>query len=233
MHVDYAMNAKDIGNEATYIDLGRLEVGKECFKYYSVFLQQCEESVRVVNGGQSIARGVKEGSSWWNDIQYADLYFKDGRVTEYVTMPMYMKRYNCQFTEECPAQPWTLHSETEVILQHECQKATCHWRGRDYIAWFAPDIPVRRGPWRFNGLPGLILKIYDINRYYTFEAVGIKRISEPILLSDFKYPVSTRNKIRKLQRAAQINYCRMIGGAQLDGTPINLPDTPFEPLEDE
>ncbi len=235
LHVDYAMNADSIGQENTYIDLGRLEVGKECCKYYSVFLRQSIGDTRKTSSGGSIIRGKKKGknSLYWNDIQYADLFFKDGRVTEYVTMPMWMDRYNCQFTEDCPPQQWTLHVETQTILGHKCQKATCHWRGRDYVAWFASDIPVRRGPWRFNGLPGLILKIYDTGHYYTFEAVSIRNTNAPIMLSEFKYPVSTRTKIRKVQRAAQVNFCKAIGGAELDGTPINEPDKPFEQLEKE
>ena len=40
MYVDYAMNADSIGLERTYIDLQRLEVGKDCAKYSSLFLKR-------------------------------------------------------------------------------------------------------------------------------------------------------------------------------------------------
>ena len=241
MYVDYAMNADTIGQEGTYIDLQRLEVGNGCSKYSSLFLKRSVERTRVV--GPNIAIGKKDGKNgtFWNDIQYTDLYFKDGQVTEYVSMPMHNTRNNSWFTEPCPPQQWTLHNDTMTVLEHRCQKATCHWRGRDFVAWFAKDIPIRRGPWKFNGLPGLILKLYDTDRFYTFEAVNLKNSNEPMMLYDFKsmtpnelktvydhkYIKSTRERVRKLQRALQVNFWKATAGS------TKFPDKPFEQLEKE
>ncbi len=241
MYVDYAMNADTIGQEGTYIDLQRLEVGKDCAKYSSLFLKRSVERTRVV--GPNIAIGKKDGKNgtFWNDIQYTDLYFKDGQVTEYVSMPMHNTRNNSWFTEPCPPQQWILHNDTMTVLEHSCQKATCHWRGRDFVAWFAKDIPIRRGPWKFNGLPGLILKLYDTDRFYTFEAVNLKNSNEPMMLYDFKsmtpnelktvydhkYIKSTRERVRKLQRALQVNFWKATAGS------TKFPDKPFEQLEKE
>ncbi len=241
MYVDYAMNADTIGQEGTYIDLQRLEVGNGCSKYSSLFLKRSVERTRVV--GPNIAIGKKDGKNgtFWNDIQYTDLYFKDGQVTEYVSMPMHNTHNNSWFTEPCPPQQWTLHNDTMTVLEHRCQKATCHWRGRDFVAWFAKDIPIRRGPWKFNGLPGLILKLYDTDRFYTFEAVNLKNSNEPMMLYDFKsmtpnelktvydhkYIKSTRERVRKLQRALQVNFWKATAGS------TKFPDKPFEQLEKE
>lgn len=241
MYVDYAMNADTIGQEGTYIDLQRLEVGNGCSKYSSLFLKRSVERTRVV--GPNIAIGKKDGKNgtFWNDIQYTDLYFKDGQVTEYVSMPMHNTRNNSWFTEPCPPQQWTLHNDTMTVLEHRCQKATCHWRGRDFVAWFAKDIPIRRGPWKFNGLPGLILKLYDTDRFYTFEAVNLKNSNELMMLYDFKsmtpnelktvydhkYIKSTRERVRKLQRALQVNFWKATAGS------TKFPDKPFEQLEKE
>lgn len=241
MYVDYAMNADTIGQEGTYIDLQRLEVGYGCSKYSSLFLKRSVERTRVV--GPNIAIGKKDGKNgtFWNDIMYTDLYFKDGQVTEYVSMPMHNTRNNSWFTEPCPPQQWTLHNDTMTVLEHRCQKATCHWRGRDFVAWFAKDIPIRRGPWKFNGLPGLILKLYDTDRFYTFEAVNLKNSNEPMMLYDFKsmtpnelktvydhkYIKSTRERVRKLQRALQVNFWKATAGS------TKFPDKPFEQLEKE
>ena len=229
MHVDYAMNADSIGQEQTYIDLQRLEIGKDCAKYSSLFLKRSVDGTHLVNSGQGIARGKKEGKrgGFWNDIQYTDLYFKDGHVTEYVTMPMWHESDNSEFTEPCPPQQWKLHDETKTVLEHLCQKATTHWRGRDFVAWFASDIPVKQGPWRFNGLPGLILKLYDTERFYTFEAVCLKNTHAPMMLYDFKYNKSTRQRVRKLQRVLQINFWKATAQS------TEFPDKPFEQLEKE
>jgi GLPGLI family protein len=56
---------------------------------------------------------------------------------------------------------WELVPETKKIGEFNCQKAIGIFRGRDYVAWFANDVPVSFGPWKLNGLPGLILEVYD------------------------------------------------------------------------
>jgi GLPGLI family protein len=56
---------------------------------------------------------------------------------------------------------WELHTETKKIGNFNCQKATITFRGRNYTAWFTNEIPVRYGPWKFQGLSGLILEVYD------------------------------------------------------------------------
>ena len=229
MHVDYAMNADTIGKLSTYIDLQRLEVGKDCAKYSSLFLQKRVAESKAKQTASVIPRVNTGGKnfSYWNEIQYTDLFFKEGKVTEYATPPIWCKRYNAQFTEDCPPQEWQLHPEQQEVLGHLCQRATCHWRGRDFEAWFAPDIPVRRGPWRFNGLPGLILKVYDVDHFYTFEAVSVKNSTDPIMLYDFKYNETTRKKLRAFQYACQHNFSKVV-----DMEP-RKPDVPFDPLEKE
>lgn len=54
---------------------------------------------------------------------------------------------------------WTIKPETKVILGYKCQKATVENRGRSFTAYFAIDIPFSDGPWKFFGLPGLILEV--------------------------------------------------------------------------
>lgn len=47
---------------------------------------------------------------------------------------------------------------TKNILGYDCVMATAHYHGRDWTAWFTPDIPLPEGPWKLTGLPGLILE---------------------------------------------------------------------------
>ena len=56
---------------------------------------------------------------------------------------------------------WQLEDEQKIIKGLKCGKAQGHFRGRDYIAWYALDIPSSAGPWKFNGLPGLIIKVEE------------------------------------------------------------------------
>ena len=69
--------------------------------------------------------------------------------------------------------PWDIAEETKMIGVYKVQKATAHFRGRDYTAWFTPQIPLPYGPWKLVGLPGLILEAYDTDKeiYWYFKNI--------------------------------------------------------------
>lgn len=76
---------------------------------------------------------------------------------------------------------WKVSKEKSEVLGHKVQKATTIFAGREWIAWFAPEIPIQDGPHQFYGLPGLIVKIEDSKKDHTFILVGTKKVtsSEP------------------------------------------------------
>ena len=59
---------------------------------------------------------------------------------------------------------WRIKKETKKVQGLQCQKATANFRGRKYEAWFAIDVPVPFGPWKFHGLPGLIIELSDVKK---------------------------------------------------------------------
>jgi GLPGLI family protein len=70
---------------------------------------------------------------------------------------------------------WKITSESKQVEGYSCQKASTHYRGRNYIAWFDPEIPISDGPYQFNGLPGLIISVYDTREHYRFDLVGLEK----------------------------------------------------------
>lgn len=81
-------------------------------------------------------------------------------------------------------QTWQLEEDTQTILGYHCQKTVCEWRGRSYTAWFTEDIPLSDGPYKFCGLPGLIVQIYDKDHEYEWCLEGVQREqSKEIFLS--------------------------------------------------
>lgn len=72
---------------------------------------------------------------------------------------------------------WKLHKETKKIGDFNCQKATIKFRGRNYTAWFTNEIPIRYGPWKFQGLSGLILEVYD-DDYFLHIVTNSVKINE-------------------------------------------------------
>lgn len=80
---------------------------------------------------------------------------------------------------------WSLQGEdTKVIAGYQTSKATCSFRGRSYTAWYTPEIPIEVGPWKFQGLPGAILEVYDDDRCFFWSAFSVeyspKKPIEPI-----------------------------------------------------
>ena len=69
---------------------------------------------------------------------------------------------------------WDLYQEKKRIGGFLCQKAMTKFRGRTYVAWFTNEIPVPFGPWKFQGLSGLILEVYDVDRVFHIAANKIK-----------------------------------------------------------
>ncbi|MDN3586810.1 GLPGLI family protein [Pedobacter aquatilis] len=68
---------------------------------------------------------------------------------------------------------WKITSEHKNILGYNCAKATVNFRGRVYTAWFAEGIALPLGPWKFGGLPGLIIKVSDKQEKFVYELTGI------------------------------------------------------------
>ena len=73
---------------------------------------------------------------------------------------------------------WKILQKRQNILGYEAQEALLNFAGRKWTAWFTTDIPVQDGPYKFHGLPGLILKIEDDKKSHVYELAGIKILPE-------------------------------------------------------
>ncbi|MBR1666665.1 MAG: GLPGLI family protein [Bacteroidaceae bacterium] len=250
VRIYYALNADTLSNQDTYVDLRVLEVGPKVTKCSSEFVREGEahqkEILKTWRVSHPHADGVPRSCpihgkrrDYWNEIQYTDIYIEGQTATEYHTMPHGFQGENGYLISQYPSQNWSLTDETITILGHKCQKATCHWRGRNFVAWFAPDIPIRRGPWLFGGLPGLILKVHDKDHHYTFEAVSIQRGNQPIIRYAYDaYRKASRDRYLRLNRELNAEYNNTIGrmggmmkNAAGEWVPASGSKIPYEPLE--
>jgi len=80
---------------------------------------------------------------------------------------------NMLVKEDGFAWEWKLLGATKKIGDFNCQNASIEFRGRTFIAWFTIDIPVPFGPYKFKGLPGLILEINDSEKLWYMKAIKI------------------------------------------------------------
>lgn len=94
---------------------------------------------------------------------------------------------------------WTIGDSTTTILGYECVDATCNYHGRKWSVWFSPDIPISDGPWKFCGLPGLILAAEESSGKHSFTATGIERSSKTI------QPIYNKTKYEKISYYDYLN----------------------------
>jgi GLPGLI family protein len=84
---------------------------------------------------------------------------------------------NFYIIEDINGLDWELTDLSEDILGYKCQAATTNYKGRKYTAYFTTDITTNFGPWKFHGLPGMILKVISTsnNEVYKMECLEIKK----------------------------------------------------------
>ncbi len=100
---------------------------------------------------------------------------------------------------------WKLHNERDtVIAGYKCYLATTHFSGRDYEAWFTPEVPINEGPFKFCGLPGLIVLVYDSKGFHKFQLTSITKHSGsiPILYYTKKHKQLTHQEFIKAFNAS-------------------------------
>jgi len=86
-------------------------------------------------------------------------------------------------TEQLPSMDWEISDEISEIEGYVCRKATVTFRGRHYTAFFTDQIPIDVGPWKFNGLPGLIVMIGDKTNTYKWKLKRLSTVSEIVPLA--------------------------------------------------
>jgi GLPGLI family protein len=134
---------------------------------------------RYSNLQQEDIKTKDENNNW--KIQYADttsnqvvLNRLTSKIYNYKRIG-YSKNY-LWIEESTPTLEWILAPETKKIGTLLCNKATTTFRGRSYTAWYTPEIKNSLGPWKLQGLPGMILEAYDDKREVSFL---LKKISIP------------------------------------------------------
>ena len=234
----YAFNAKDLKDEDTWIDCGQLLTDKGMTQYASHFLAENDKALRQWLKANPHKphypnalklKGFRKDT--WSEYQYSQIFVLGKELSEWAVMPV-AEFTQYRYKEPWPSMQWTLANEKQTICGYQCQKATCHWRGRDYEAWFTSAIPLKSGPWKFGGLPGLIMKIYDTKHLYTWEAVAVENGSFPIYQLEERFFKDTdRKKVWKMQRDYNIKYNELSGRMYVGTMQMRTERYPYDQLE--
>jgi GLPGLI family protein len=128
--------------------------------------------------------GIFESSSTKGKGKFYELTeYKNLSLSEYYFTGPYMKDI---VKDDIYKINWDLINEEKLILGYQCQKAICTFRGRSYEAFFAKTIPISNGPFKFDGLPGMILAINSVDGTVHIKAKSVTILNEAEIVNPYK-----------------------------------------------
>lgn len=210
-------NVDDVKTEMMFLD-----TTKDGSKYYSYTVFNSDSIMKVDLEKQLAATGSINVKS---DMQKGSVRYS---VTK--TYPDYkinlhrrlgMDAYNISDDRKIN---WKILPEKEKIGEWNAQKAEADFAGRHWIAWFSTDIPIQDGPYKFRGLPGLIVKIEDKTGSHKMELKGIKNITGNVDINVFEVKEIAVNskQFQKVLKEYENDPTKGIKQIQMGGTSIVL-----------
>jgi len=164
-----------------------LDINPENVKYYDYsFLQK--DSLNIVSNSQN--------TSWTKQIPITR------KVNSFENMNFLAVGFDFFKYTTIDKIDWKIEKETRKVGNFDVQKATANFGRRQWIAWFTREIPFNEGPYKFRGLPGLIVEIEDTKSQYKFRLIKSQNLiktydtsnilevrygSSPILTTEKKY----------------------------------------------
>ena len=155
-----------------------LHIGQKVSSFLNYNRYLSSQALKEVTSRADFNRVLNESLASNRSERFAPHVFKnhpEGKITTHDRVFM------DSFEYEEPLYPfeWKLTGESEQWEGYAVQQAMTHYGGREWLAWFAPEIPFSDGPYKFGGLPGLILRLYDTRQHYVFELISLTPLELP------------------------------------------------------
>jgi len=166
-----------------------------------------------------------------------NLFFIKRRIEKSAYFTEQIINQNMYVKDSIYLMKWELINDTTSILNEKCLSAKTFFRGRHYKAFYAPKYSFDEGPWKFGGLPGLILAIKSEDNFIEWNATKIienysKKITEPnisgykfIEWSEFvkEYKLTIEKFIKATRSSGKIDN-EMSAKMKIDATEIFYPE---------
>lgn len=160
-----------------------LQIGPDGLSKFSSYKNLTVDSIIMRSTQEQIVEAAIDGKLSNGEFMTIYKNYPSGRLTHTEKICQDWFRYD----ETMPQFDWELTDSVATVLGYECQSARCCFRGREWTVFYTEDIPLSDGPWKFYGLPGLIMKATDDKGHYTFECIGIKsKADRPVTI--YKVP---------------------------------------------
>lgn len=234
------MNLAPDKEKGTFEDIMTLEIGNKLSKCYSQKLyeydsdwtkEEKKREVMIRNSFPYYSVGV--------EVYKFTPYGRDQKDIATVRLFGFDDVY--RYEDDKPAINWKLTTDKKVFLGYHCQKAIGEFRGRLYEAWFTMEIPYRDGPYKFDGLPGLILDIKDSKGEYHWSCIGITTPQKEMKIKQYKWNYVTKTRAYVCDRiehaykhtsqyvkTTKIKLMQRINGKFVEAVDFSLPYNPIE-----
>lgn len=218
-------------SQTTKYDNFELLIGEKFSKFYSLENERSQKEIDSVNnatkGNPTFIFNYLAKSKNTNTIGQTYQVFKHfptdsvlTYTTTYLLGPEFVYKY-----EEPIAFKWSLCEKTDTIIAgYRCYKATTNHRGRNWIAWYAPEITVDDGPWKLCGLPGLILQAQTSDGVFCFACKEFNpNVNVCFSFAKKKYKRIEPNELNRLLSLEPAEYLHEVKGFELPHGKKNKP----------
>lgn len=124
-----------------------------------------EDMIVEVKDFNNVSKTRKEGLQVYLNKMTDSIYFVNAFS---LTSPLIYAK------EATPKLKWKFVNESKDIGGFSCKKAIANFRGREYICWYSEEIPLSYGPWKLQGLPGIILEARSNDGFFEIKFNKIK-----------------------------------------------------------
>ena len=232
----------------------KLQIGDLYSKYYSI-ITQFKDDVQQVVTSNSLKNAKMPGIGYNYPYTDEELNIKNNSGQDFVNSEIWIDHrsgmvkerahdyaktsVSIEYEEPLPQFEWELMEAVDTVAGYACSSAKTIFRGREWIVWFTMEIPIGAGPWKFNGLPGLILKAQDDKMDYIWECQSIAQARNPIIYYEVEKRVMTRERWQRYMRQVHNSPLAMLseGGSTVfihKGNTIIDSDNwviPYNPIE--
>lgn len=219
IEVSYTFKSKIQGEIVTFYKT-LLDDGVKSVFFDNDTTDMVYDKVKIIKKDSKKNKGFFYSKESDEGLYYAPIFGKDFYIKEDSLSKVFVWEF--------------LPGKKNNILGYDCKVATCRFRGRTYIAYYSESIPYYSGPWKFMGLPGLILEISTDDEAFKYEAikfVGLPnevKVDKPYNKMDFLSFV----QYKKLYLRKLADHQQKIKSEEKDeDVDINIKDTSMELLQ--
>ena len=147
-------------------DLMRLDIGEKTSQFRSIIIEWVLDNGLAYGSPTSLNHPFK--GYVWLHYQVVKNLPKEGYL--YFTHDAISTRDKIEGLFE-----WQLLEGDTVICDYPCKKAKTKFCGRTWTVWYTPLLPYSDGPWKFCGLPGVVLEAYEAEGKLAFYCKEIEK----------------------------------------------------------